>query len=463
MVAVDGFIKIVPGATPLTRTACGSYIGAHSHRRPTSLSAIPLEEKIRQASRRARASGELLPIETRAERVQDAGIAFVVRIAQNLRRKAAAAHDPREVFPPPADSDLQVGELGARHAVVLNKYSVLPGHILIVTQAEEAQTRLLTHADMAALLAALQQIDGLGFYNGGKEAGASQTHKHLQLVPRGSAAHGAAIPFEALFETEAAIEDDGIGCVPRLPFRHAIAAVPPSWWQQPDRGATAALDTYRRLLEACGLDSTGPSQSGAYNLLMTRRWMWLVPRGQERSAGVSVNALGFAGALLAASEAQLEALKRMGPLQVLAEAGVASPVTRSAGVVLVRHVGGQPHYLLLRAWRYWDFPKGEMENGDTALQTAMREVREETGLRRPEWRWGHAFIETPAYARGKVARYYVAAAPQGDVRLGISPALGRPEHHEFRWLTLSEARALAGERVRRVLEWAARCVGDPGA
>ncbi|MCF7983396.1 MAG: NUDIX domain-containing protein [Thiohalocapsa sp.] len=127
--------------------------------------------------------------------------------------------------------------------------------------------------------------------------------------------------------------------------------------------------------------------------------------------------------------------------------------TRSAGVVPVREIDGEAHFLLLRCYGYWDFPKGEIENGEDPLQTAVREVREETDLTGLDFRWGHIYTETEPYGRGKVARYYLAAAPEGDVTLLINPELGRPEHHECRWLTAGEAEPLLNDRLRRVLNW----------
>jgi bis(5'-nucleosidyl)-tetraphosphatase len=126
----------------------------------------------------------------------------------------------------------------------------------------------------------------------------------------------------------------------------------------------------------------------------------------------------------------------------------------SAGVVVVRQQDGAWRYLLLRAFRHWDFPKGVVEAGERPRDAAVREVAEETGLAALEFRWGDASCETELYGRGKVARYYVAASPAGDVHLPVSPELGRPEHHEVRWLGYSEARALLVPRVQRVLDWA---------
>lgn len=102
----------------------------------------------------------------------------------------------------------------------------------------------------------------------------------------------------------------------------------------------------------------------------------------------------------------------------------------SAGVVIVRLIEGKPHYLLLRAYHYWDFPKGLVEPGENPLKAALREVKEETDLNDLTFAWGKEYRETRPYSRGKIARYYLAQSSTGEVRLPVSFELGRPEHHE---------------------------------
>src|SRR5205085_4429700 len=128
------------------------------------------------------AGGALEPIVTRTAIIDDAGARFVVRVAAALAAKAEAPKpraDPLGDYEP----ELYVGEVGAAHYALLNKFPVLPEHLLIVTRAAEPQDRLLGEADFAALAAVMEGFDGLGFYNGGHEAGASQGRKRLQLVP----------------------------------------------------------------------------------------------------------------------------------------------------------------------------------------------------------------------------------------------------------------------------------------
>jgi 8-oxo-dGTP pyrophosphatase MutT (NUDIX family) len=132
------------------------------------------------------------------------------------------------------------------------------------------------------------------------------------------------------------------------------------------------------------------------------------------------------------------------------------PGILSAGVVVVRRVDADWRVLLLRVYNYWDCPKGEVEAGEDPLTTARREVREETGIADLEFRWGEDFIETLPYSKHKVARYFLAETHTFAVQLPVSPTLGAPEHHEFRWLTFSDARALAVPRIAAVIAWAER-------
>ena len=130
------------------------------------------------------------------------------------------------------------------------------------------------------------------------------------------------------------------------------------------------------------------------------------------------------------------------------------PRILSAGVVTVRAEAGEWRFLLLRAYQYWDFPKGRTETGETPLQAACREVTEETGITDLRFKWGEDYTETGPYARGKVARYYLAETTTREVTLGIAPELGTPEHHEWRWVDRRTAYRLTAPRVRQVLDWA---------
>lgn len=54
---------------------------------------------------------------------------------------------------------------------------------------------------------------------------------------------------------------------------------------------------------------------------------------------------------------------------------------RSAGFILYTWRDGVAHYLLLDYGKHWDFPKGHVEPGESDVQAALRELKEETGLR----------------------------------------------------------------------------------
>ena len=132
--------------------------------------------------------------------------------------------------------------------------------------------------------------------------------------------------------------------------------------------------------------------------------------------------------------------------------------SRAAGAVIFRRSDRGIRLLLLRAYKNWDFPKGMVEPGEDALAAARREVAEETGLADLAYPFGDEFKETLPYSGNKVARYYVAETDAEKIVLPVSPELGRPEHHEYRWASFDEAEDLLPPRLAVVLEWAKKTI-----
>ena len=127
---------------------------------------------------------------------------------------------------------------------------------------------------------------------------------------------------------------------------------------------------------------------------------------------------------------------------------------RAAGAVVFRRTDKGVRLLVLRAYKNWDFPKGLVEPGEDELAASRREVFEETGLGELAYPFGDEFKETLPYSGKKVARYYLAETAVEKIELPVSPELGRPEHHEYRWVSFEEAEDLLPPRLGVILEWA---------
>lgn len=285
----------------------------------------PLLPRIDLTHELALERGALQPIRTERQVIHDGNIEFTIRWVPALARKdserlgAALRRDPDfDPFLPP-DPDLTVGLLGDEHVAVLNKYPVIARHLLIVTREYESQTVPLDLADFTALAQVMSELGGLGFYNGGTEAGASQRHKHLQWIPE---AAGAA-KFSRLTDGlpgdlpagATTVRDD-------LPYRHCFVRLPAGPNSDHTKLGRAFRDAYLRACAAldwpCDRDPMPP-----YNVLTGHDWLAVIPRSREHCNNISVNALGFAGSLFVPKPELIDVVRSTGPLRVLTTVGVA--------------------------------------------------------------------------------------------------------------------------------------------
>ena len=269
----------------------------------------------------------LQPIATSQSMIVDGGVPFSVRCVSSLLRKdidtKAKRNTLRQGINPflPPEEPLKVSNISDTHFTVLNKYNVFEYHLLIVTRQYEHQQTLLTESDFSALWTCLTDYPSLGFYNGGEIAGASQPHKHLQLVP---------LP---LTKTEAIPIDKALldllptGRFHRLPvfeFAHCFYRLKEFAGIQP--AAEETVDVYCAMIKELNLPTETINNEQRlvqpYNLLVSREWMMLVPRSVEKFYGISINALGYAGSFFVRKEEQIETIRKHGPLQSLQSVSV---------------------------------------------------------------------------------------------------------------------------------------------
>jgi sulfate adenylyltransferase (ADP) / ATP adenylyltransferase len=247
-------------------------------------------------------------------------VPFVVRRVSTLVRKSEAQAREASAVNPflPPDPALTIGDITSTHTAVLNKYPVVQRHLLLVTKQFAAQEELLDATDFDAFAWTLAETDGLALYNCGRDAGASQPHKHLQLVPLPLGHAAWDVPMEALFDTWSA--GGGVLQLLRVPFRHAFALLEPKLFNDPARAAVRMHELYAALLEhIIGFDDAAndPHRTAPYNLLLTQRWMFAIPRARERFDSISIGALSFAGSIFVRNEAEMARLREAGPMNVL--------------------------------------------------------------------------------------------------------------------------------------------------
>ena len=294
-------------------------------------------------------------------------------------------------LPTPVDAfasippQLFVCRLSPTHDLILNRFPVIPrGHCVIVTSKFVSQDGLLDVSDVSALWHCVASVGGVGFFNSGAYSGASQPRRHVQFIS--STALAAAWPADVARQLKLPPlpqqDDDGSSCfssdslsapaeplsfvvpldaaidaardtagwqcspgkpfvVDSLPFRHAVCMLgdDPALRMSPEDAANTLHGYYTRLVQEVEVvaaasrgDGSSSSRSDAppytsHNLVLTPRWMLVVPRTRSewrsnscssKGSGnsVHVNALGFAGLLLVRAHMRA-ALAAVSPLEVL--------------------------------------------------------------------------------------------------------------------------------------------------
>ena len=258
----------------------------------------------------ATASGALVPLDTSLTHLMgEGGSRFELRHLLSATPKHLRASGPKPNPFLPWDHRLEVDRIGDSHVVILNKYPVQTSHMLLITQDWQPQTGWLSMEDWQSLARIDATTTGLWFFNSGPAAGASQPHRHLQLLPR--AAGERICARDGWFRRCA--QDATTSVQDPLLRSSRVAAISSTL-----TGETLQ-DLYLALAQDLGLGhpSNDDCPRGAYNLLLSREWMAIVRRRREGIRGFSVNALGFAGSLLSTEASDRQWIQDSGPEALL--------------------------------------------------------------------------------------------------------------------------------------------------
>jgi len=134
----------------------------------------------------------------------------------------------------------------------------------------------------------------------------------------------------------------------------------------------------------------------------------------------------------------------------------------SAGIIIYRKTLEGPRFLILYHGRdYWNFPKGGIETGERTFETALREIREETGIMRNELKFQEYFKVNENFTfwrkNEKVYKtiiFYLAETKRKVVKIADEKT-GQPQEG-FAWFTYKEAmKVLSNHKdIMRVLKQA---------
>lgn len=237
----------------------------------------------------------------------------------------------------PVDPNLLVSDsLFSTHNLVLNKYCIVPYHLLVTTKDFQPQTDALNFNDLKATVSTMVLANELkpllGFYNCGPVSGGSQPHKHLQVLPMNN--KGSAPIFEVWNKHQDQIEEGKLTIftnikyllnniligksnqIIELPFHHFITKFSdfPQTVAEVDDFIAKILPVYEEMLNQTQtlVSNSNPGRI-SYNFLISNSYMMILPRSQEGfilgGRFISVNSLGVAHMMLAIDSQQVEDYK----------------------------------------------------------------------------------------------------------------------------------------------------------
>jgi len=281
---------------------------------------VALWERIKSVTSSARVKEAVIPIDTINEFREDRGIKFIISMSTALSKKPTNLdQNTKQGFNPflPYNPDTFVGCIHGTHNLLLNKFAVIDYHLILATTDFQPQFSPLSESDFAALWDVIDLMSFIGFFNGGPLSGASQPHKHMQLMPP---PHND--PIFPSFEAPIAQLIDKISSPPgeifrikEFTFKHSCLVLDQERLKQPNPEKHLS-EMYETLLISQDLKGFEHGEK-SYNFLMSRKWMLLVPRSVAKFGNIQINSIGFLGSILLKTTEDMEKLKEVGPMGVL--------------------------------------------------------------------------------------------------------------------------------------------------
>ncbi|KAL0237085.1 hypothetical protein PCE1_000482 [Barthelona sp. PCE] len=221
---------------------------------------------------------------------------------------------------------------------LMNKYPACPRHFLLLTSDFMPQFLPPNEVELRMLHAFTRHPEYVGFINIGCESGASQPHRHFQLINTEVFGNIEHVPIDMALRTwDRELVQGSVEKCTELQFLHCFVDIR-------DMSIDDIITNYHIMMDSVGLPSTWDAYNEiitppniehtwlnynfkiykyvnvpSYNFIMTGEFMLVVPRTSAKSSVCPMNSLPFLGSFFTRDREQNEAMRFRVASELLAE------------------------------------------------------------------------------------------------------------------------------------------------
>eukprot|EP00792_Barthelona_sp_PAP020_P012376 TRINITY_DN701_c0_g1_i1.p1 TRINITY_DN701_c0_g1~~TRINITY_DN701_c0_g1_i1.p1 ORF type:complete len:323 (+),score=80.29 TRINITY_DN701_c0_g1_i1:347-1315(+) len=229
-------------------------------------------------------------------------------------------------------TELYLETLNEDYYLTLNKYPAVEGHGLMVTHKFIPQFLPLDYKELYLMFEVTKRNNCFTFINIGRNSGASQPHRHMQVLPLPFGDMLPELPLDLIARTS--FQEERVFEISIFNFKHKCVSISSLNFEEIFELYLEAMkqldlpfrDYYKPFLDVIYEDINNPlidiyslenvEKIPSYNVIFTKEFLLIVPRKQSYYESIPINSIPFAGSIFVHYAEDTEVFKKKQPIEL---------------------------------------------------------------------------------------------------------------------------------------------------